>query len=164
MHNFNTKIYLYIHFLPHFLHKRRGVATIFEKWTRQSSNKKSQVTFFTLPNVNVECLPKMWHDIKVSHLCYHGDFNNDWLKKWLVRLLGLVWSIYFSTRVTDHSVTIIDNVITNLTYLMMFVIDMSRIPLWPTTIIKGHESKLNKSNENTIRNIKPTNFLTLLLS
>ncbi len=100
-----------------------------------------------------------------------GDFNIDVLdvnspmtKRFgdLLKSFGLVWSVNSPTRVTDHSATAIDNVVTNMTDAKVSVINTAISDhCGQQVLISGHEPRWDPISTKTIRVTRPTN-ITLL--
>ncbi len=97
------------------------------------------------------------------------DVNNPITKRFddLLKSFGLVWSVNSPTRVTDHSATAIDNVVTNVTDAKVTVINTAISDHYGQQVtISGQEPKRDPQNKKTIRDTRPANIslLNFLLS
>jgi len=100
-----------------------------------------------------------------------GDFNIDVLDVGspvtklfadLLRSFDLVWSVDSPTRVTEHSETAIDNIITNMTDTRVTVINTAISDHHGQQItINGHEPTREPPIKNTQRETRPANIALL---
>ncbi len=92
------------------------------------------------------------------------DVNHPLTKRFydLLKSFGLVWSVNSPTRVTDHSATAIDNVVTNLTDTKVSVINTAISDHYgQQVLISGHTPRRDPPSKKTIRNTRPENIKLL---
>lgn len=100
-----------------------------------------------------------------------GDFNIDVLDvndpvtrrfEDVLKSFGLRWAINSPTRVTEHSATAIDNVVTNLTDVLVSVINTAISDHHGQQVtINGLQPKRYPLNKKTIRDVRPSNIVLL---